>query len=143
MSLARYAIGLCLAILGVHLGFRPQKLGRIGFGGPGGAVPKGIPPLPQWIGLFIAAELFCFGVTMLAWDTVVRRQFFMVVGVFLFLLTWTVTAIVAGLSARQQPGFTSKTASQVRGYRVAAFIYAAIGIAMLLLFFLPPLMRHR
>lgn len=143
MSLAGYAIGLWLAILGVYLGLRPRKLGRIGFGGPGGAAPKEIPPLPQWIGIFVAAELFCFGVTMLAWHAVVRRQFLVFFGVLLFLVTWTVIAIVAGLSARQQPGFTSRTASRVRGYRVTAFIYAGIGIAVLLLFFLPSLMRHR
>jgi|GEM_PF-3345249 len=88
MSLARYAVGLCLALLGVHLGLHPRKLSRIGFGVPGGAEPKEIPPLPQWIGLFVAAELLCFGVTTLAWNVVAHREYFVIVGVFLFLVTW-------------------------------------------------------
>ena len=93
--------------------------------------------------MFVAAELFCFGVTALAWDVLVHREFFVIVGVLLFLVTWTVVAIVAGFSARQQPGFTAKTASRVRGYRIAAFVYAAIGIAMLLVFFLLPVIWQR
>lgn len=143
MSLVRYAVGLCLIVLGVRLGLEPRKLGRIGFGVPGEAEPKEIPPLPQWIGRFVAAELFCLGVIILAWDIVVHREFFVILGVLLFLVTWSVIAIVAGFSARQQPGFTAKIASRVRSYRVAAFVYAAIGIAVLLLLFLSPLMRHR
>jgi hypothetical protein len=138
--LLRYAIGLSLAALGVYLGLQPQKLGRIGFGTPGGAVPKEIPSLPRWVGLFIAAELLCVGTGILA--TVLVVQFFTFVGAFLFLVTMSVTAIAAGLSARQLPCFTAKTASRVRSYRISAFMFAAVGIALLFLIFLLPLLRR-
>ncbi len=142
MNFAHYAVGLCLTGLGISLGLRPRKLGGIGFGVPGGAEPKESPPLPQWIGLFVAAELFAFGTAILAWDAVARRGLFVMIGALLFLITWTMSAIVAGVSAQQQSWFTSKTASRVRNYRVAAFVYAAIGFALLFLFFLLPLIRH-
>jgi hypothetical protein len=99
--------------------------------------------LPRWIGLFVATELFCFGVTILALDWVVHREFFVFVGMLLFLITLTVVAIVAGVSARQQPGFTAKTALRVRSYRIAAFVYGAIGLALLVIVFLFPLIRQR
>ena len=142
MSLPHYAIGLILTALGVHLGLHPGKLGRIGFGVPGGAEPKEIPPLPRWVGLLVATELFCFGVAALAWDVVVHPEFFVAVGVLLFLVTWILVSIVAGFSARQQSGFTAKTASRVRGYRIAAFVYGAIGITLLLLFLSPLIRQH-
>src|SRR5689334_3358318 len=97
--LPHYVIGLCLTVIGLYLGLHPRRLGRIGFGVPGGAEPKEIPPLPRWVGLFVATELFCFGVTNLAWGWVVHRRFFFFVGMLLFLITWTVVAIVAGVSA--------------------------------------------
>lgn len=99
--------------------------------------------MPRSIQLFMAAELLCFGVTVFAWDVVVHKEFFTVIGVFLFMVTWSAISIAAGFSARQQPGFTLKTASRVRSYRITAFIYAAVGVTVLLLFFLLPLMQHR
>jgi F0F1-type ATP synthase membrane subunit c/vacuolar-type H+-ATPase subunit K len=146
-NLLRYAIGLSLATLGVCLALQPRKLGRIGFG-TGGAVPEEIPPLPKWVGVFIAAELLCVGTGILTWDVVVHtpshsaEQFFTFIGAFLFLVTMSVTAIVAGLSARQLPAFTAKTASRVRSYRISAFVFAAFGITLLFLAFLLPLIRH-
>jgi hypothetical protein len=147
-NLLRYAIGLSLAALGVYLGLQPQKVGRIGFGTPGGAVPKEVPSLPRWVGFFIAAELLCVGTGILATALVVHtsshsvEEFFTFVGAFLFLVTMSVTAIAAGLSARQLPGFTAKTASRVRSYRISAFVFAAVGITLLFLIFLLPLLRH-
>lgn len=143
MSLVHYAIGLCLVVLGIGLGLQPQRLSRIGFGTPEGAVQKEIPPLPRWIGIFVAAELFCFGAGILARDAVSHKELFAILGLFLFLVTWSVVAVAAGFSARQLPGFTPKTASKARSYRLAAFAYAAIGIAVLFLLFLFPLLRHR
>jgi F0F1-type ATP synthase membrane subunit c/vacuolar-type H+-ATPase subunit K len=70
------------------------------------------------------------------------EQFFTFIGAFLFLVTMSVTAIVAGLSARQLPAFTAKTASRVRSYRISAFVFAAFGITLLFLAFLLPLIRH-
>ena len=147
-NLLRYAIGFSLAALGVYLGLQPRKLGRVGFGTPGGALPKEIPPLPRWVGFLIAAELLCVGTGILVTALVVHtpsnsvKKFFAFVGAFLFLLTMSVTAIVAGLSARQLPGFTAKTASRVRSYRTSAFVFAAIGITLLFLIFLLPLLRR-
>jgi hypothetical protein len=140
MSLAHYPIGVFLAALGVFLGVQPEKIGRIGFGTP--VVPKEIPPLPKWLGRFIATELFFVGAVFLAWDLVVHREALSLVA-YLFLFTESLVAIVAGISARQLPGFTAKTASRVRNYRTAAFLYAAVGITMLVIIFVFPLIRHR
>ena len=145
--LLRDAIGLVLVALGIYLGLQPGKLGRIGFG-RGTVAPREVPPLPRWVGLFIAAELLCLGAGLLVSDVVMHMSphsveaFFTFVGAFLFLVTMSVTAIVAGLSARQLPGFTAKTKSRVRGYRIIAFVYAGVAITMLFLAFLLPLLRH-
>jgi hypothetical protein len=48
--LLRYGVGLGLEGIGVYLALRPDKIGRIGFGRSGGAVPEEIPPLPRWVG---------------------------------------------------------------------------------------------
>jgi hypothetical protein len=145
--LERYAIGLVSEALGVYLALHPKKLGRIGFGTPGGAVPREIPPLPRWVGLFIAVELLCLGTGILAWSALGHpasvEALFTIAGAFFFLLTMAGISLIAGLSARQHPGFTAKTVSRVRSYRITAFVYAAVAIGLLFLVFVFPLVRHR
>ena len=147
-NLLRYAIGFCLEAFGVYLALHPEKLGRIGFGTPGGAVPREIPPLPRWVGLFMAAELLGFGTGILAWSALGHtasdsvEAFLTLAGVFLFLFTMGLAAVLAGLSALQRPGFTAKTASRVRSYRISAFVFAAFAIGLLFLIFVFPFLRH-
>jgi len=148
-NLLRYAIALCLDGLGLYLAFHPEKLGRIGFGNAGEAVPREIPPLPRWVARLMAAELLCLGTGIVVWSVLGHKAsdsveaLLTIGGVFLFLVTMGVTSVVAGVSAQQHPGFTAKTASRVRGYRISAFIYAAIAIGLLFLIFVFPSLRHR
>jgi len=147
-NLLRIAVGLCLEALGVYLALHHEKLGGMGFGTPGGAVPSEIPPLPRWVALFTAAELLFLGTVILVWSALDHKASHSVdallsmAGVFLFLVTMGVASVVAGVSARQHAGFTAKTASRVRSYRITAFVYAAIAIGLLFLIFAFPYFRH-
>jgi hypothetical protein len=147
-NLPEFVVGLFLVPLGVYLALHPGKLGRIGFGTAGGAVPKEVPPLPRWVAWFIAANLLCIGIgllTVAVWSPSHSHSAGALLtfgAAFLFFVTMALTAIVAGLSARQRPGFTRQTASRVRGYRITAFVYAAIALAILFLIFVLPFLHH-